>query len=115
MRERTPRIPPSPRPQSLASRPAPAVVADLADRGIEYVVLPAPADPDVAASLDATSGLLQASADRGTRAWQVDQPLASAEDWPAPRRPLRIVLLVISLAGILVVSVLCAPSTGRRR
>ena len=68
----------------------------LAEQGIEYVVLPAPADGDVASALDATGGLVQASAeDRATRAWQVDRPLAAdAVDGPrllvagaAARRP----------------------------
>ncbi len=37
---------------------------------------PSPADGDVAAALDATAGLVQASAeDRTTRAWRVDRPL----------------------------------------
>jgi hypothetical protein len=60
--------------RALLSRPTPEVVDGLGDRGIEYVVLPAPADGDVAAALDATGGLLQASAeDRSTRAWQVNK------------------------------------------
>ena len=33
--------------RALVSRPTPTVVAELAAAGIEYVVLPAPADPDV--------------------------------------------------------------------
>ena len=64
-----------------SSRPRPAsVVKSLGDAGIEYVVLPSPADGTIAAGLDATAGLDQASAeDRSTRAWRVDRPLA-AED-----------------------------------
>src|SRR5690606_11946706 len=62
--------------RTLASRPTPAVVAEVASRGIEHVVLPAPADGRVAAALDATGGLVQASAeDRATRAWQVSREL----------------------------------------
>ena len=82
--------------RSLTSRPTPEVVASLADRGIEYVVLPAPADGSVAAALDATGGLVQASAeDRSTRAWQVEpgtrsrrsaRPAVLAADRP-PRPP----------------------------
>ena len=99
--------------QSLTARPAPEAVESLARRGIEYVVLPAPADGDVAASLDATGGLVQASAeDRSTRAWQVDLPL-SAEDLDGPRSWLRIGLLVVQGLGILAVLVLCAPSANR--
>ena len=99
--------------QGLASRPTPEAVAALASRGIEYVVLPAPADGEVAAALDATAGLKQASAeDRSTRAWQVDRPL-SARDLDGPRSWLRLGLLVLQGPAIVVVLVLCAPSTGR--
>ncbi len=101
--------------QGLTARPTPASVDGLASRGIEYVVLPAPADGEVAAALDATAGLAQASAeDRTTRAWQVDQPL-SGEDLDGPRSWLRIGLLVLQALAILVVLVLCAPTTDRRR
>jgi hypothetical protein len=101
--------------QGMASRPTPAAVDDLAARGIEYVVQPAPADPDVAASLDATSGLLPASADRSSRAWQVDRPLATAEDLAGTRSWLRIGLIVLQGFAIITVAVLCAPTTERRR
>jgi hypothetical protein len=78
-------------------------------------VLPAPADGEVAAALDATGGLVQASAeDRRTRAWQVDRPL-SARDLDGPRSWLRIGLLVLQGLAILAVLVLCAPSTDRAR
>jgi GT2 family glycosyltransferase len=99
--------------RGLVSRPTPDAVDSLAARGIEYVVLPAPADGEVAAALDATGGLVPASAeDRSTRAWQVDRPL-SAEDLDGPRSWLRIGLLVLQGLAILVVLVLCAPSTDR--
>ncbi len=101
--------------QGLAARPTPDAVDALASRGIEYVVLPAPADGDVAAALDATAGLEQASAgDRSTRAWQVDRPL-SADDLDGPRSWLRVGLLVLQGLAVLVVLVLCAPSTDRAR
>jgi hypothetical protein len=100
---------------ALVSRPTPAVVDALADRGIEYVVLPAPADGDVAAALDATGGLVQASAeDRSTRAWQVDRPL-DPDAVDGPRSWLRIGLLVLQALALVVVAVLCAPTTERRR
>jgi GT2 family glycosyltransferase len=100
---------------ALVSRPTPAVVDAVADRGIEYVVLPAPADGDVAAALDATGGLVQASAeDRSTRAWQVDRPL-DPDAVDGPRSWLRIALLVLQALALLVVAVLCAPTTERRR
>jgi hypothetical protein len=101
--------------QDLVSRPTPDLVDGLGDRGIEYVVLPAPADGDVAAELDATAGLLQASAeDRSTRAWQVNQPL-DPEAVAGPRSWLRIGLLVLQALALLVAAVLCAPTTERRR
>jgi GT2 family glycosyltransferase len=101
--------------QGLAARPTPDAVAELASRGIEYVVLPAPADGEVAAALDATAGLEQASAeDRSTRAWQVDRPL-SASDLDGPRSWLRVGLLLLQGIAILAVLVLCAPSTDRGR
>lgn len=101
--------------QSLTARPTPDAVDALARQGIEYVVLPAPADGDVAASLDATTGLVQASAeDRTTRAWQVDRPL-SAEDLEGPRSWLRVALLVVQGLAVLALLVLCAPSTDVSR
>jgi len=101
--------------RALAARPTPEVVDLLARRGIEYVVLPAPADGDVASALDATGGLVQASAeDRSTRAWQVNRPLnASAVE--GPRSWLRIGLLVLQGVLIVVVAVLCVPTSERRR
>ncbi|WP_160877167.1 glycosyltransferase [Nocardioides flavescens] len=99
--------------QSLTARPSPDAVDALARQGIEYVVLPSPADGEVAASLDATTGLVQASAeDRSTRAWQVDRPL-SAQDLDGPRSWLRVGLLVLQGLAVLALLVLCAPSTGR--
>jgi len=99
--------------RAVVSRPTPTVVAGLGDAGIEYVVLPAPADPDVAAALDATSGLEAASAEnRDTRAWQVDQPL-SADDLDGPRSWLRIALLLVQAVAVVAVLVLCAPTTSR--
>lgn len=101
--------------QELASRPTPEAVDLLAENGIEYVVLPAPADGDVAAVLDATSGLTQASAEqRTTRAWQVDRPLDGAV-LEGPVSWLRVLLLVVQAVAILVVAVLCAPTTNPRR
>ncbi len=101
--------------RALTSRPTPQVVDALADAGIEYVVLPAPSDGDVASALDATGGLVQASAeDRSTRAWQVDRPLdASAVD--GPRSWLRIGLLVLQAVAIVVIAVLCVPTSERSR
>ena len=99
--------------RALVSRPTETVVAGLGEAGVEYVVLPAPADPDVAAALDATSGLEAASAEnRDTRAWLVDRPL-SADGLEGPRSWLRIVLLLVQAAAVIAVLVLCAPTTRR--
>ncbi|GAB2983377.1 glycosyltransferase family 2 protein [Nocardioides montaniterrae] len=101
--------------QDLATSPSPAAVVSLRDRGIRYIVQPAPGDGSVAQRLDATSGLTRAStADRETRAWQVaGEPPADAvagpRDWP------RDLLLLIQLAGVLVVVVLALPSMRRSR
>ncbi|HEX5862535.1 MAG TPA: glycosyltransferase [Nocardioides sp.] len=101
--------------RELAAGPSPDVARELADHGIEYVVLPAPADGTVASALDATAGLSQASAEnRSTRAWQVEREVApDAVD--GPDSALRVLLLVVQVLAILVVAVLAAPTTGRER
>jgi GT2 family glycosyltransferase len=101
--------------QILTSRPRAAVIARLADEGIQYVVLPAPADGRVAAGLDASGGLEQASAeDRSTRAWQVRRPV-DEDALAGPGSRLRVALLVLQGLAIVVVLVLCAPTTERSR
>ncbi len=101
--------------RTLVSAPTPSVVADLGARGVEYVVLTAPADGRISALLDATAGLDQASAeDRATRAWRVDRPLdAGAVDgsggWWRP------VLVGLQALLILVALVLAAPTVRKRR
>jgi GT2 family glycosyltransferase len=103
--------------RALVSRPTPTVVSDLAAAGIHYIVLPAPADGDVAAGLDATDGLVQASAEsRSTRAWRVGvavdpRALDGARSLP------RVVLLAVQGVGIVLVLILCLPTwrAGRRR
>ncbi len=101
--------------QGLVSRPTPESVGALSSRGIEYVVLPAPADGRVAAQLDATVGLSQASAeDRSTRAWVVDEP-ASTGVLDGPGSWLRMLLLIVQGLGLLVVLVLSAPTWRERR
>ena len=101
--------------RALVSRPTPEVVDELGASGIEYVVLPSPADGNVASVLDAATGLVQASAEeRTTRAWQVDRPLdGSALEGPVSW--LRVVLLVVQGFGVVVVAVLCLPTTNPRR
>ena len=101
---------------ALVSRPGPATVAALGEAGLEYVVMPAPADGRIASGLDATGGLLQASAeDRSTRAWQVDRPLAP-DAVAGPGSGWRVALLVLQAGAVVVVLVLSAPTTrgGRR-
>ncbi|MGB0100144.1 MAG: glycosyltransferase, partial [Nocardioides sp.] len=101
--------------RELVARPTPEVIDELGRNGIEYLVLPSPADGDVAAVLDAAPGLVQASAEeRTTRAWQVDRPLDGAL-LEGPVSWLRVVLLVVQGVGLLVVLVLCLPTTNRRR
>ena len=102
--------------RGLVSAPTPGVVADLGARGVEYVVLVAPADGRISARLDATSGLDQASAeDRATRAWRVDRPLdASAVAGPGESW-WRVALLVLQAVAVVVALVLAAPTVRRRR
>ena len=101
--------------RSLVAGPAPGAAGDLAGHGVEYVVLPAPADGNVASALDATAGLTQASAeDRSTRAWQVERAVdpdavAGPDSW------LHSGLLVLQALAIVVIAVLAAPTTGRGR
>ena len=101
--------------RTLVSRPTTAVVNGLADQGIEYVVLRAPADGRVAATLDATPGLAQASAeDRATRAWQVEKEL-NPEALAGPGSWLRDALLALQGIALLVVLVLAGPSRREHR
>ena len=98
----------------LVSRPTPDSVSALAAAGIEYVVMPAPADGRVASGLDATVGLVQASAeDRATRAWRVDRPL-DPDAVTGPGSWLRVVLLLLQAIAIVVVAVLAGPTVRRR-
>jgi hypothetical protein len=100
---------------ALVSQPDDEVVGRMPGHGIDYIVMPAPVDPQVAATLDAASGITQASAaDRDTRAWQLDEPApADAIDgdgpwWHGP-------LLVLQVLAILVIVVLCGPTRRELR
>lgn len=99
----------------LVSRGDEETVAAMAARGVEYVVLPAPADAQVAAALDATSGLTQASTtERSMRAWEVDPEVDPASidgdgPWWHPW------LLALQVMAIVVVAVLCGPSRREER
>lgn len=98
----------------VGSAPTPESVASLAEKGIEYVVLTAPADSAVSARLDAVGGLTPVSSeDRGTRAWQVDtEPQEGAIDGQGPRW--RSALLAFQLVAVLVAVVMCGPGRGER-
>jgi len=100
--------------QTLVSAPEEEAASTLPGHGIEYVVLPSPADGNVAAVLDATTGLEQASAeDRSTRAWLVAEPVD--EDAVTPESPWwRILLVALQGLAIVVVLVLCAPTRRRK-
>ena len=101
--------------RTLVARPTGSSAATLSDVGIEYVVLPAPADPQVAATLDATAGLSQASAsDRSTRAWHVDRELAR-DAVSGPGSVFRTILVAVQLAALVLVLVLCGPTRRRVR
>ncbi len=101
--------------RTLVSSPTPAVVAELGARGVEYVVLTAPADGRVSSLLDATAGLDQASAeDRSTRAWRVDRPLDPSA-LEGSRSWWRTGLLVLQGLAILAALVLAAPTVRQRR
>ncbi|WP_137294903.1 glycosyltransferase family 2 protein [Nocardioides dongxiaopingii] len=104
--------------RDFLSRPTGDVVDRLGGLGIEYVLLTAPVDGTVAAALDATSGLVQAGSDAGTRAWEVDRPLdpdAVAGDDSGSRVVLRAVLLAVQGLGVVLVLVLAAPTLRARR
>jgi hypothetical protein len=101
--------------RSLVAGPSPGAAGDLADHGVEYVVLPAPADGNVASALDATTGLTQASAEnRSTRAWQVERAV-DPDAVDGPDSVLRAGLLVVQVLAIFVIAVLAAPTTGKER
>ena len=101
--------------QELLTRPTGPRVDELAERGIEYVVLRAPADPVTAGILDSAPGLTQASAeDRETRAWQVERPL-DPQALAGSESVLRTVLLVAQGLALVVVVVCCLPGAARRR
>ncbi|MGA8847896.1 MAG: hypothetical protein WB471_14870, partial [Nocardioides sp.] len=94
---------------ALLARPTGTVVQDLGDLGLEWVLMTAPADGTVAASLDATTGLIQASTEPGTRAWRVDRALA-ADAVDGPGSWVFGLLLVVQGLGLIVVLVQCVPN-----
>lgn len=96
----------------LAAEPTPELIGVLAAQGVEFVVLTAPADGQVAARLDAVGGLTPVSTEnRDTRAWQVDRtPEAEAVAGSGPRY--RYVLVGLQLLAIVAGLIMCGP--GRR-
>jgi GT2 family glycosyltransferase len=99
--------------QRLVSAPEQEAAATLPGHGIEFVVLPSPADGSVAAVLDATNGLEQASAeDRATRAWRVAEPVED-DAVTAESAWWRTALVLLQGLGIVVVAVLCVPTQRR--
>lgn len=101
--------------RDLVSRPTTETVDRLGALGVEYVLLPAPADGSVAAALDAASGLVQTSSPPGSRAWQVSVPLDPDAVAGEGSSPLRLVLLVLQGLAALAVLVLAAPTLRARR
>jgi hypothetical protein len=96
--------------RALVSRPTPTVVSGLAAAGIDYIVLPDPADGQVAAGLDATDGLVQASAEsRATRAWRVGLPM-DPHALDGPHSGPRVALLATQDVAVVVVLILCLPT-----
>ncbi len=103
--------------RSLLARPTGAVIERLGELGIAWIILPAPADGAVSATLDATSGLAQSSSDPGTRAWQVTRPVA-ADAVDGSGSVIRVILLLVQGLALAVVLVQAAPTLrpgGRRR
>jgi GT2 family glycosyltransferase len=95
----------------LVSDPTSETAAAVAGHGIDYLLLTAPVDDQVAATLDATPGLSQASADRErlNRAWHLDaggNPDALEGEAPWWHGP----VVVLQLVAIVVVAVLCGPA-----
>lgn len=101
--------------RTLLSRPTVEVVDELADRGVAFVLLPAPADGAVAAALDAASGLQQASSPPGSRAWQVDPSAVESYDAGDRGSAVRVALLVLQGLVLAAALVLAAPTVRSRR
>lgn len=100
---------------ALLTAPTAEVLRELPAHGIEHVVLPAPADADVVAGLDAVSGLTRAStADRETPAWRLPgTPPVDAVDGDGPWwHPW---LIAVQVVALLVVLVLCGPTRKEGR
>jgi hypothetical protein len=99
--------------KTLVSAPEEDAAATLPGHGIAFIVLSDPVDGNVAAVLDATTGLEGASADdRSTRAWRVTEEV-EAGAVPSETAWWRTVMLVLQGLLIIVVAVLCVPTQAR--
>jgi GT2 family glycosyltransferase len=99
--------------QTLLSAPEQEAAETLPGHGIAFIVLSAPVDGNLAAVLDATTGLEGASADdRDTRAWRVttDVVAGAVETETAGWR---VAMLALQGLAIVVVAVLCVPTQAR--
>ncbi|GAA5151846.1 hypothetical protein GCM10023340_31170 [Nocardioides marinquilinus] len=94
--------------RDLAARPTRDLVDRLGEDGVQWLLLPAPADGEVAARLDATSGLTQSGSDPGSRAWEVTRPLGDGV--AGDGSSLRPVLLGVQGLAVLVALVLALPT-----
>lgn len=98
----------------LTAAPTPELVGGLADQGIEFVVLTAPADGQVASQLDAVGGLTPVSTEnRDTRAWQVDRPPV-ADAVAGSGAGYRLPLVGLQLLAVIVGLIMCGPARGNR-
>jgi hypothetical protein len=99
--------------QTLVSAPEQDAAETLPGHGIAFIVLSAPVDGNVAAVLDATTGLEGASADdRDTRAWRVTSEVESGAV-ESETAWWRVAMLVLQGLVIVVVGVLCVPTHAR--
>ncbi|WP_203336852.1 glycosyltransferase family 2 protein [Nocardioides limicola] len=96
--------------RTMVAEPSPELVDALAEQGIVYLLMPAPADGRVAAVLDATGGLVHASTeDRRTRAWRVE-PEPAADSVVRETARWRTLLVILQALALLVVLVQCGPA-----
>ncbi|MBM9459323.1 glycosyltransferase family 2 protein [Nocardioides sp. zg-536] len=100
---------------ALVTSPDVDAVETLRELGIRYVVQPAPVDGSVATRLDATSGLEQASAPRGTRAWEVAPAPDAFDSEPGWWGWGRWLLLLVQAGAVCVLVVLSLPPLRRSR
>jgi len=90
-------------------------IGSLSKHGVEFIYVPAPAEPVLAGNLDSVSGLTAASAVRpGARAWQLEAD-PSSEALADPSGSMRPWFLALQFVALLVVAVLAAPSRRVRR